>query len=143
MSSVREQILSALATKLAAIPSGTVFRSRQSAIARSEGNAILVQPENEQVEKRASMPGGLILRDFLFDVSVIARGDPADEIADSIVVAAHALIMADPTLGNLCAQIIEHSTEWTFDEADLTAVEVLVRYKARYLTSTNDLTTST
>lgn len=143
MNSMREQILAALATKLAAVPNATVFRSRQSAIARSEGNAILVQPENEQVEKRTSMPGGLVLRDFLFDVSVIARGDPADQVADPIMTAAHALIMADPTLGGLCAQIIEHSTEWTFNEADLTAVEVLARYKVRYLTSVNDLTTST
>jgi hypothetical protein len=81
------------------------------------------------VEKRASNPGGLVVKNLLLDMSIIARGDPADETADPVVVAAHAQVMSDPTLGNLCAQIIEHSTEWKFQEADLTAVEVLVRYQ--------------
>lgn len=142
MSSVREQILEALATKLAAVPNATVFRSRQNAVDREEGVAILLQPENEQVEKRASNPGGVVVKAFMLDMAVIARGDPADQIADPVVVSAHALIMADPTLVNLCSQIIEHSTEWKFQEADLTAVEVLVRYQIKYATRTNDLTTS-
>jgi hypothetical protein len=141
VSSVREQILQVLAIKLATVPNVSVFRSRENAVAREEGIAILLQPENEQVEKRASNPGGLVLKNLLLDMSIIARGDPADEIADAAVVAAHAQIMADPTLGNLCSQIIEHSTEWKFQEADLTAVEVLVRYQIRYATTTNDLTT--
>lgn len=142
MSSVREQILEALATKLATVSGAVVFRSRANAVALEEGVAILLQPESEQVEKRASNPGGVVLHNMLVDVSVIARGDPADQIADPVVVAAHAQIMADPTLGNLCAQVIEHSTEWKFQEADLTAVEILVRYQIRYATRTNDLTTS-
>ena len=141
MSSVRERILLALTTKLASVPNATVYRSRQTAVARSEGHAILLEPENEQVEKRASNPGGLVIRNFLVDITVLARGDPADSIADPIITAAHVLLMADPTFGNLCSQIIEHSTEWKFDQADLTAVEVLVRYQIRYATSTNDLTT--
>lgn len=139
MSSVREQILLALATKLATVPNVTVFRSRENAVAREEGIAVLLQPENEQVEKRASNPGGFVVKNLLLDISVIARGDPADQVADPALVAAHALVMADPTLGNLCAQIIEHSTEWKFDQADLTAVEVLVRYQIRYATTTNSL----
>jgi len=141
VSSVRKKILQALAANLISVPNATVYRSRQTAVARSEGNAILLEPENEQPEKRASNPGGLVIRNFLVDLSVLARGDPADDIADPIITAAHVLIMADPTLGNLCSQIIEHSTEWKFDQADLTAVEVLVRYQIRYATSTNDLTT--
>lgn len=143
MSSVREQILEALATKLTTVPNATVFRSRQNAVPREEGIAIILQPENEQVEKRAGNPGGFVSKIMLLNMSVIARGDPADEIADPVVVAAHALIMADPTLGNLCAQIIEHSTEWKFQEADLTAVEVLVRYQIKYANRPNDLTTPT
>lgn len=142
MSSVREQILQELATKLATVPTVTVYRSRQTAVARSEGNAIVLEPENEQVEKRAANPGGVVVRNFLVDLSVLARGDPADSIADPIVTNAHQLIMADPTLGNLCAQIIEHSTEWKFQQADFTAVEVLIRYLIRYATSTNDLSMS-
>ena len=141
MSSVREKILQALAANLASVPNATVYRSRQTAVARSEGNAILLEPENEQVEKRASNPGGLVIRNLMVDLSVLARGDPADSIADPIITAAHALIMADPTLGNLCAQIIEYSTEWKFDPADLTAVEALIRYQIRYATTMNDLTT--
>lgn len=140
MSSVREQILIALATKLAAVSGVTVYRSRQSAIARIEGSAILIQPKHEPVEKRASNPGGLVLRDMTIDVSVIVRGDPADSIADPIIVSTHAIVMADPTLGGLCSQVIEHSTEWMFDEADLTAAEVIIAYQIRYQTSANDLT---
>jgi hypothetical protein len=142
VNSVRENILKALETNLASVQNATVYRSRQTALARSEGSAILLEPENEQVEKRASNPGGLVLRNFLVDLSVLARGDPADGIADPIITAAHVSIMADPTLGNLCSQIIEHSTEWKFEEADLTAVEVLIRYQIRYATTTNDLTRS-
>ena len=139
MSSLREQILVAIQTKLSTVPNATVFRSRQDAVAREEGNALLLQPEKESPQKRSSAPGGTVLRDFLINVIVMARGDPPDQVADAVIAVAHAQIMSDPTLGNLCAQVIDDSTEWTFQEADLTACEVKIRYIVRYLTTLNSL----
>jgi hypothetical protein len=140
MNTVRKSILTQFAT-LWAVPNATVYRSRETAIARVEGSAVVIRPQTEQVEKRAAS-GMLVLRDFTVAVSVIVRGDPPDDVADPIIQAGNKATLIDPTLGGLCAQVIEHSTEWKFEEADLTALEVVILYMVRYQTSAADLSTT-
>jgi transcriptional antiterminator Rof (Rho-off) len=136
--SARESILAAMGTLLGTVPGATFYRSREAAIARSESTAIVLEPEEESVELRTST-GALSVRTLTALVLVVARGQIPDQIADPVIQSLHAKLMADRTLGGLCALIIEHGTKWTFDEADLTAVTVEMRYGVRYMTNASDL----
>jgi 1,6-anhydro-N-acetylmuramate kinase len=138
----REQILSAIAALLAPVPNITFYRSREAAIARSEGNTVDLRPEEESVELRtANLP--IVRRNLTILVTLIVRGsDPsvsADQIADPLVEALHAALMADRTLGSLCDLVLELSTRWIFELADQTALAAELRYIVRYATSANDL----
>lgn len=143
---LRKQILMYVAQVLTQVPNATVFRSREEALARQEGTGIFVRPEEEPVENRAGGgPRGLALRNFVILITVIARApgapeaDTADDVADPVMEAAHAFLMADTTLGGLCATVIEDSTKWEFEEGDGTAVAAEMRYMVRYQTSINSL----
>lgn len=138
----REAILGRLGVLLTTIQGATFFRSREAAVARSEGTVISLRPEDEQVEKRASL-GDITLRNLIVIVSVISRGNVPDQAADPVIQAAHSAIMADATLGGLCAQIIEQSTKWNFALADTNAAEAEIRYTIRYLTRASDISQPT
>lgn len=131
--SAREDLIEAIATKLSSIPNQTFYRDRQSALALSEGNAILLEPEEEKVVRRSMAPDA-VLRDLTVVMTVITRDDTPDLIADPLISAAMALIMRDPSLGGLCAQITEVGTKWMFAEADQTASVAEIRYQVRYQT---------
>jgi hypothetical protein len=136
MNTAREAMLNALQSLCAPLVLGGVYRSREAALARAEGPAIVIRPDNEAVEFKA---GVLAMRDLTVTMEVIARGQVPDQIADPIVAAMHAKVMADPTLGGRVARTIEDGTKWEFEEADMNAVSVQVRYKLRYLTAANSL----
>lgn len=143
---VRKQILLAISTLLQGVPNATVFRSREDALARSEGPGIFVRPEEEAPENRAGGgPTGLTLRNFTAVITVIVRAQgaaqapAADDVADPIMEKAHALLMVDTTLGGLTATILEHSTKWDFEVADGTALAAEMRYIVRYMTAANTL----
>lgn len=138
----REAILAAVATLLANVPNATYFRSRQAAFARSEGNCITSQPEEEPSEFRSA---GMDIENnkLTFVVTFVVRDDIPDRAADPIIQAAHALIMRDTTLGSLCARLIKHSTKWDFEVADLTGAAIEVRYVAQYQTRASDLSALT
>ena len=138
MSSRRKLITSAVAAAVA-VPGLTVFRSRAAALARGEVPAVLVEPKEESVETRSS---GQAIRDFRLSIAVFIRSDTPDDDLDPFLVAIHAALCADMTLGGLCARIIEESTEWTMDEADLTAMEASLVYRIRYSTPWNALDTA-
>lgn len=142
----REQILGAITGLLNPLSGITVYRSRETAVARTEGNTVDVRPEEESVELRtASLP--IVRRNLTVLVTLIVRGtDPtlsADEVADPLLQSIHAAIMADRTLGSLCDLVLEQSTRWTFEIADQTALAAEIRYVVRYATSANDLSTLT
>lgn len=113
------------------------YRSRQAAVDRNEGVVVLVQSKDEKVENRNSF---LAIRDFVPEIILILRSDAADQTADPILVLIHAALFADQTLGGLADRIIEEGTEWTYAEADVTATEVSVTYRIRYMTPTSRLT---
>ncbi len=137
--SLREGILRAFKALCGTVLPGAVYRSREAALARSEGTSIVVRPAEETPEFKADT---FAMRDFIVEVEVIARGQIPDEVADPIVVAAHSAVMRDPTLGGLAARTIEDGTKWDFELADGNAVAVLVRYKVRYATPANTLAAS-
>lgn len=140
MASRREQILEALRVKLATIVGITTYRSRLTAINRTEGAAIVVRPAQpplgEDIVKRNNE---LSERELTVLVEVIARGAIADQVADPYCVSAHAKVMEDQTLGGLCLLLRETGTQWFMDEADLDACIVSTRYTIHYRTAANTL----
>lgn len=134
--SMRENILAAVLAIADPIANATAYRSREAALARMEGAAILIRPEEETV---VTLGYGASQRDLVVLAEVIARGQIPDKVADPIVQAFHAALMVDPTLGGLVARTIEESTKWNFEIADQNAVAIEIRYRVRYLTPVNSL----
>lgn len=127
--SIRERICETVVTKLETI--ATTFRDRQSAVARAEGAVILVQEKIETVENRNN---GVAIRDLTVEISLLYRSDAPSQATDGTVQGMHQILTSDQTLGGLANRIIEEGTEWRYDEADLTAVEVALQYRIRYMT---------
>jgi len=133
----REQLLEAIETLLEPVPNAVVYRSREAAMAREEGVAILIRPAEELVENGAQ---DVIFRQFRVEITVIARGQVPDQVADPAVEALHSALLADQTLGGLCARIFEEETKWDFEVADQNAVAAVIRYRITYATPARSLT---
>jgi hypothetical protein len=131
-----ESILAAVATLLATVPDATFYRSRESAVSRTEGITINLLPKEEKSEKRTGM---LELCNFTFQVQVIARDVVPDQAADPIIQACHKKLMSDPTLGGRCSQLIREERQWSFAEADINGVLASVQYIARYQVRIDDM----
>lgn len=138
--SIRDQILDKVTAIGDTVPGAAAFRSREAALAREEGPAILVRWADDQA---ATQMAELTVRDLTVTVTFIARGPIPDQVADPIIVAMHAALYVDQTLGGLCKRIIEGETKPDFEVADQNAVVIVVSYKVRYLTPANSLASST
>ncbi len=138
MSTWRETILATVTTTLSGVAGGRVFRSRAEAFARDELPAVVIKPAGEKVE---SIGKGFVGRHLELQVEIHARGTPADSIADPVVQAAHAALMADETLGGKVRRLIEQDMAVEFADGDDTAVMVTLTFTAVYATTTQDLTT--
>ena len=115
-----------------------VFRSRVEALSRNELIAIVVKPGAEEVQHLAR---GLVQRGFDIHLEVHARGTPADQVADPVLAEAHAVLLADQTLGGKVARLIEKSlAEPEFADGDDTAVQITATYTATYMTTASDIT---
>lgn len=138
MSSIREQITLYIVAKaqVAGVAANGVYRDRQTALQRQEGNVVVVQEKEEQEENKNSF---IVVRDLLEEIVLIVRSDTPSATADPIMVALHAALTKDQTLGGLADRIIGEGTEWTYADADLPATEVSVKYRIRYMTPTQAL----
>lgn len=136
--SIREDILLALKAlaETAVGASATVYRSRSAALARSEGSAVLIQPDEEAVQAVSQFR---VVRDWTIVISVLTRDRIPDARADPIIALVHAALIADQTLGGRCARIVEQGSRWGFAEADQDAGSLDVRYVIHYLTPANAL----
>lgn len=134
--SIREQIVAYMASALGTVAGAGVYRSRQSAVDRLDGPAILVQPKDERVENRHT---GIAIRDLTVEIVLIYRSDTPDSSADATIQSMASALTRDQTLGGLADRIIEDGTEWRYEEADLTAMEVSLIYRVRYMTPTQVL----
>lgn len=136
---MREKILVAAFTLSDKIDNCTAYRSREAALARSEGISVYIHPEAEEIQS----PGAAaVTRDLMVKFVVLARGTIPDKAADSVVDALHSALFADWTLGGLVSRIIEDSAKWDFEVADQSAVAVEVRYRFRYITPANSLSST-
>lgn len=139
--SLRETILAAVTTLLTnTTPAGAnVFRSRVVALTRNELPAIVVRPKSESLDTDTM---NLALRYLIVDIEVHVRGDVPDQQADATLVAAHATLMADRTLGSKCVSIFEIETQWDFADADQAAGMIVITYKIIYATTLASLAIS-
>lgn len=96
---------------------------------------MVIRPVAESVDST----GDVAQRDFVVEFIVITRGDVPDELADAAICEVHDLLCADPSFGGLAAQLFEQSSNWDFADADQTACELTVRYRVRYFTPENSL----
>jgi len=135
MSSIREQITQYIVnvSQVAGVATNGVYRDRQTAIQRQEAAVIVVQEKEEEVENKNSY---VAIRSLVEEILLIVRSDTPSATADPIIVALHKALTADQSLGGLANRIIEEGTEWTYADADLPATEVSVKYRIRYMTST-------
>jgi hypothetical protein len=138
MTSRREQILSAIATALASTSGvgGRVYRSRVEAFSRDEAPALIIEPGPDRAQTYS-----ICKLDWTLDVLVVVhtRGQIPDQLADPILLDAHAKLMADRTLGGLAIDIIPTLTDPQRDKADLTSLWQVNTYQVRYRTAIDNL----
>ncbi len=96
MSSVRESILVAIAGKLvtANVADGRVYRTRREQIETLPAVEVELGGANAEELARGAMDHRMTV-----EVRALAKGDTPDTAADPVLLAAHAALMADLTLG--------------------------------------------
>lgn len=138
MSSRREQILDAIAITLAAAAGvdGRSYRSRIEALSRDEAPALVVEPgqDTAQVVNLCKLNWSL---DVL--VSVYARGEEPDGVADETIVSVHSLIMADRTIGGLAYDVVPTTVSFDLERADTASCWTQLVYRVSYRSSITDL----
>lgn len=137
----REQILAAVKSKLDADGGvgGSTFRSRQAALSRNDGTAVVIEPLLDQSTQMA-----IPMLDWRLSlaITVIARGDIPDQIADPVVAEIHRRMMADLTLGGLAYDVQPQSSSWEFVSADKDAALVTMSFDMLYRTALEDISVS-
>jgi len=140
MTTKREQILAAVATKLTPTvgAAGRVYRSRQEAFSRNESPAVVIEPGPDNA---ATEPASTCKIDWSFTlvIAVYARGTIADQVADPVVKSVHSLLMADRSLGGLVMDVWPIGRDPQLERAELAAVWEVLTYLVRYRTSIEDL----
>lgn len=138
MSTIREQILTAIVTALTGTTNvGTrIYRSRPEAFTRAETPALLVlwvqDPSVQDVI-------GYLQQSLLVRVIVMTRGAVPDQLADPIVDSVHAKIMADQTLGGLCQDIQPQGFNNQVEEGDKPGCFIACDYNVIYRTKLTNL----
>jgi hypothetical protein len=141
MTTKRETILAAIRTALTNTTGvGTrIYRSRVVPLSRSESPAIVVEPLTDIANN-----GVLPKLDWTMTVliSVIVRGDPADQLADPIVEDIHTKLIANQPLHALISGLVPTRVSFNMVEADQDAGVVSLEYEVRYRTSYTNLSVS-
>lgn len=141
MATKREDILDAIATALAGTTGvGTrIYRSRVTALARSESPAIVIEPAKDVCEQNTSLP--TLDWSLLVRIVVVSRATIPDQAADPTIESLHSLLMADLTLGGLAIDVQPSQTTFDFIEADQPAAVIVCEYLVKYRTSVTSLST--
>lgn len=136
MASIGEQIIAKVVEILEDAGIENVFRSRQIAIKRNLSTAVLVRPGSEVVE----LFPGVGQWTLTVTVRLLASGEIPDQLADDLVVAIHAALMADIRLGGLAILVEPDDRGWEFGDAEVDLVTVTLPYRITYRTAIADLT---
>lgn len=140
-SSLREQIADAAKAAIAGLfpaPQGQVYRSLLTPLSRSVARAAKVDWTEEQ-SQRLTHAGDECTLTLQMAVMVRAQ-DGAEAEADEHITAAHALLMAERTLGGLCSdmELVAAGKMGAANEQE--AVEIVHQYRVTYRRRTTDIT---
>lgn len=137
--SIREQILQSLATTLASLSGvgGRIYRSRVAAFSRDEAPALVIE-----AGQCNPTPANQCRLSWVLDliVSSYARGTIPDTQADAVLTAAHALIMADRTVGGLAFDLLPAQQTTDLERADADGCWLTAVYRIQFQTRIDDLT---
>lgn len=138
MTSIREHILSTLATTLASSPTigAPVYRSRVTPLARGESPAVIIEPMQDQAAQLTipKLDWSMTVR-----VSVIVRDAVPDQAADALINNVHAKVMSDLTVGGYAYDVQPQSVTWEFLDTDNPAGVVMMEFAVLYRTSLQDV----
>ena len=142
MQSIREQIIQTVVDRLtpvAAARGATIRRQPTVPSDRSHLPALLVFPDSEAVRRvNDRTERDLVIR--LVALAVGTATESPEPIADRLMTAAHAALLADVTLGGLALGTAETDTDWQQDDADMDVAALPSRYCITYRTFVHDLT---
>ena len=143
MNSIRERILQALTSRLVPITQGEgaqILRSPTTAVTREASPALLIFPEAESIAQRANdrIERHLVVR--LVALGRATESEPAEMIADRLLVACHTALFSDPNLGGTTLGLQELDCDWDIEDADATAAAIPARYQITFRTLVHDLT---
>jgi len=144
--SIREQILQAIGTTLAAVASAhaaTYLRSPTAPLTPEQTPALLLLPESDTIENRTEER---VQRKLTISIVAVARqagttGQPADQAADTLLVAAHAALFPKPPFSTLWSRIDPADTDWHSESMNVSASWQPARYVITYLTKRHDIAT--
>lgn len=136
--SIRSRILQRLMARFVAAGLNA-YRSRTAAIARKEGAAILIRPQQVQTRPYGDEADR---DDFQVAIEVICRGDPWEDVAEPLLVQLHPLVMRESVDDGpaLWAEVRREFTDYQARDADVTAGAAIQTYRFTGLTAVNDLT---
>jgi hypothetical protein len=131
--STRESILAAIATQLASVASGRVYRSRREQLPTLP--AVIIEPDAAQSMEIAL---GAMDHELTVSIAVYAKSDTPDNGADATLLAAHTALIADRSLGlgNGITLLPEFDADWQFEDYDY--VRASHKYRITYRTTGND-----
>lgn len=138
MASIREQIVQKIVAVLEAGNIGApVDRSRTEAVSRGQSPRVIVLP-GADMARQSSVP----FLDWVLAVHVVVyvRGAEPDSLADPIITAAHAALMADESLGGLAMTILPAAVHFELADSDAAVCVATCEYRIQYRTSQQDLT---
>ena len=142
MQSIREQIIQTVVARLTAVASAqgaTIRRQPTVPTDRAQMPTLLVFPDSEAVRRVNDRTE----RELVIRIVALAIGTPTEipePIADRLMTAAHAALLADVTLGGLALGMEETDTDWQHDDADMEVAPLPSRYRITYRTLAHDLT---
>ena len=139
MTTKRETILARIATVLTGTTgvSDRIYRSRVTALQRSETPSIIFEPQSDSVEQTTSLP--TLDHTLPVRISVIVRSDPPHTTAHPTVENMHSRLMADLTLNGNAIDIQPRDTRFDFVDADVGGLVTEMEYDIRYRTQVADL----
>lgn len=134
-----EAITQAVFTLMGSVGGVTLHRSRIDALSRRQAPALVVTPTGCSPSQEP-VSTCRIEWDLTIDLAFYARGATAETDVSHLVAAAHALLMADRTLGGLAINVWPSAQQWERDQADEGALWHVCPYTIRHRTHQHDLT---
>lgn len=115
-----------------AVASGNITRASERDVAQTATTAVAVRIESAEPER-------IVIKSLdwssVIAIDVYARGDAPDSVADPILAAIYARIMADPTLGGTVIDCQPQAITWDYAAADTDLCVCTARFAVQHRTT--------